>query len=122
MRRLALAAMGLCVVTAVSASAQATCIENRSDRTIAFVRGTPFAGMTQFYQGMVEARGFLCAPMPVRADGTTPVSIYVIDSRGRCQVARGCYYENGDALNVFVGMGADGCPAAFEVVDCPSQP
>jgi hypothetical protein len=97
------------------------CIENRSDRNIAFVRSAPFSEMTYLYQDVVPPRGFKCASMPMRADGTTPLSVYVVDNRGRCQNATGCLYENGDAQNVFVGAGAKGCVTPFKVDYCPSK-
>jgi hypothetical protein len=107
------------VLTALSASGvRAMCIENRSDRNIAFVRGQPFSEMAVLYQGIVPPRGFVCASMPPRADGTTPVSVYVVHDRGRCAVSRGCLYENRDDQIVFVGVGANGCVTSFAVDHC----
>jgi hypothetical protein len=118
MMRLA-AVTGLVMLSASAASAM--CVENRSDRNIAFVRGAPFAEMSVLFQDIVPPRGFKCAPMPTRADGVTPVSIYTVDARGRCLNAAGCFYENGDAQNVFVGAGAKGCVTPFKVDYCPSK-
>ena len=94
------------------------CIENRSDRNIAVVRSAPFNEMTDLYQTMIGPRGFECAVMPARAGGITPISVYVIDDRGRCKVATGCYYENRDDENVFVGAGTKGCVTSFNISHC----
>ncbi|MDX2145180.1 MAG: hypothetical protein SFV19_17630 [Rhodospirillaceae bacterium] len=121
MTRTAAMVMAAALTALSAATAQAMCIENRSDRNIAFVRGEPFAEMAVLYQGVVPPRGFTCAPMPMRADGTTPISIYVVDDRGRCATARGCLYENRDDQNVFVGAGANNCLTAFNVDYCPAK-
>ena len=118
MRCLSVFAIGLGLAASFATQSSAMCIENRSDRNIAYVRSEPFSGMETFYQGMVGPRGFACNTMPLRADGKTPVSVYVIDDRGRCQVSTGCYYENADDQNIFVGAGADGCVASFNVSNC----
>ncbi len=97
------------------------CIENRSDRNVAYVHGAPFGDMSKFYQGVVGPRGQACSSMPLSADGKTPMSIYVVDDRGRCQVSTGCFYENADDLNVFVGMGTNGCVTSFKVTDCATR-
>jgi hypothetical protein len=121
MRRWVLAAgLGL-VCAAGSAPASAMCIENRSDRNIAVVRSAPFNEMTEYYQTIVAPRGFECATMPMREGGVTPVSVYVIDDRGRCKVATGCYYENRDDQNIFVGAGTMGCVTSFNVSNCKSK-
>lgn len=74
-----------------------------------------------YYQGIVGPRKYQCDNLPLHADGKTPMSIYVIDDRGRCQIATGCYYENADDQNVFVGAGTDGCVTSFNVSNCPPQ-
>ena len=114
---LGLAGMGL----SVSGPANAMCIENRSDRNIAVVRSAPFNDMTEYYQTMISPRGYECTTMPFRDGGVTPVSVYVIDDRGKCKVATGCYYENRDDANVFVGMGTKGCVASFNISNCKSK-
>ncbi len=110
--------LGAGLAAFVATQASAMCIENRSDRNIAYVRSEPFGEMSKLYQGIISPRGYECAVMPYREDGKTPISVYVIDDRGRCQVSTGCYYENADDQNVFVGMGTDGCVASFKVTDC----
>lgn len=110
--------LSLGLVAASATPGLAMCIENRSDRSIAFVRSAPFDEMPVLFQGTVPPRGFQCSSMPLRDDGTVPVSVYVIDDRGRCKVATGCYYENADDQNVFVGAGTDGCAASFNVSYC----
>lgn len=121
MRQISSFFIGLGFLVAASTSATAMCIENRSDRNIAFVRSAPFNEMPVFYQGIVPPRGFQCEAMQLRADGKTPVSVYVVDDRGRCKVATGCYYENADDQNVFVGMGTDGCVTSFNISYCQSN-
>ena len=59
--------------------------------------------------------------MPMREGGVTPVSVYVIDDRGKCKVATGCYYENRDDQNIFVGAGTMGCVTSFNVSTCKSN-
>jgi hypothetical protein len=108
-------------MVAAASSAQAMCIDNRSDRNVAVVRSAPFNEMTEIYQTIVPPRGFQCETMPARADGATPVSVYVIDNRGKCQVATGCYYENRDDGNVFVGAGTMGCVTSFNVSNCAAR-
>ena len=120
MQRLAGFVLGFGAVWAVASSAAAMCVENRSERNVAVVHGAPFNEMSQFYQTVVGPQGFDCAIMPLNAEGKTPVSIFVVDDRGRCQVASGCFYENGDEVNVFVGVGAKDCPTAFNVSNCPA--
>lgn len=110
--------LGLLIIGANTASAM--CIENRSERNIAIVRGKPFGEMPTFYQAIIGPQGYQCVPMPLDAEGNTPVSVYVIDDRGRCQVATGCYYENADDENVFVGAGTNGCVTSFKASDCAS--
>jgi hypothetical protein len=117
---LAVAGLGVGLAAGI-APASAMCIENRSDRNIAVVRSAPFNEMTEFYQTMVAPRGFACETMPMRQGGITPVSVYVIDDRGRCKVATGCYYENRDDQNIFVGAGTMGCATSFNVSNCKSK-
>lgn len=106
------------VLALSAAAAQAMCVENRSERNIAVVHGEPFDEMPLYYQDMVGPQGRQCMPMPLNAAGKTPMSVYVVDDRGRCKVATGCYYDNADDLNVFVGAGTDGCVASFRVSYC----
>lgn len=122
MRLWMMATVGFSAVFAAGlSSASAMCIENRSDRNIAFVRSAPFGDMADFYQDIISPRGFQCAPMPMREGGITPVSVYVIDDRGKCKVATGCYYENRDDQNIFVGAGTMGCVTSFNVSTCKSK-
>jgi hypothetical protein len=121
MRYLSVVVIGFGVAVGQAAPAAAMCIDNRSDRNIAYVRGAPFDGMSTYYQGIVGPRKVQCDDLPLRADGKTPMSIYVIDDRGRCEIATGCYYENADDQNVFVGAGAKGCPASFNVSTCATR-
>lgn len=114
----AVCGLGLAIATLVSSAASAMCIENRSERNVAVVRSAPFNEMTELFQTIVAPGGFQCTTMPVRAGGTIPVSVYVIDDRGRCKVATGCYYENRDDENVFVGAGTKGCVTSFNVSNC----
>lgn len=102
---------------ALASSAHATCIENRTDRAVHFVRGAPSQDMTEIYQDVVLPRSMSCQPIPARADGVIPLSVYVIDQRGKCKTASGCFYESGDALNVFAGPRAKGCKS-FSISNC----
>ncbi len=117
-RILGAVSLGVVISAFSAAPASAMCIENRSDRNIAVVRSAPFNEMAELYQTMIGPRGFECAIMPARAGGVTPVSVYVIDDRGRCKVATGCYYENRDDENVFVGAGTKGCVTSFNISQC----
>jgi hypothetical protein len=119
MRKWILAVVGLGMVTA--SAAQALCIDNRSDRAVAFVRGEPRPDMTEIYQDVVLARGFTCVPVPARADGIKPVSIYTITDRGRCKVAAGCFYENSDEVEVFVGTKSKNCTKPFSLTNCGTK-
>gem|GEM_PF-3326086 len=121
MRRTALATVGFYVLAALSTPAQAMCVDNRSERNVAVVRSAPFTEMTDLYQTIVPPHSFQCEAMSLRADGKTPVSVYVIDDRGKCKVATGCFYENRDDANVFVGAGTMGCPTSFNVSNCASR-
>jgi hypothetical protein len=117
MRKFVLAA----VAVLSAAPAHAMCVDNRSERNVAVVRSAPFSEMTDFYQTMVGPQSYACEPMHLRADGKTPLSVYVIDDRGKCKVATGCFYENRDDANVFVGAGTWGCPISFNVSNCASR-
>ena len=58
---------------------------------------------------------------PAVAVFTVAGAVYVIDDRGKCKVATGCYYENRDDQNIFVGAGTMGCVTSFNVSTCKSK-
>lgn len=83
----------LCLVGCVG-HANALCIVNRSQDTVVFVRGEPYAGMETYFTGSIRSGAQHCSRLSPRSDGTYPVSVYGISKRGACALVKGCYYES----------------------------
>ncbi len=98
--------------------ANAICIINRSQDTVAFVRGEPFAGMETYFTGTVRPSAQHCSRLSPRMDGTFPVSVYTLTRRGNCVVVRGCFYSSHAEQLFFNGSAGSACPVAFRDNTC----
>lgn len=96
----------------------ALCIQNRTQNTVSFVRGEPFAGMETYFEGEVEPGRQVCAPITARIDGTYPVSIYTRSKSGRCVIIRGCFSDNTAEQIYYRGSASSNCPVAFRDNTC----